>query len=77
MGANHRPEQQPAFDPGAGPVKLKCEGNVVFGWFYPEDSTIELRCSCRICRRRGFDARHLFGPDGRHVTVHRPKPDQD
>ncbi len=72
-----RPEQRPAFDPKGNPVKLKCEGNVVFGWYYPADSTIELRCSCKICRRRGSETRHLFGPDGKYVNAYKPTPEKD
>ena len=53
--------QQPAFDPGANPVKLRCAGNEVFGWLYP-DGTLEVVCRATRCKRRGI-ARHLFFAD--------------
>lgn len=56
----HQPKQ-PGWDPRANPVKLKCPGNRVYGWVYP-DGTIETICNEKNCRRQGFETRHLFNP---------------
>jgi hypothetical protein len=65
-------ERLPAFDPAAGPVKLRCRGNRVYGWAYP-DGTIEIICRERACRRPGVEVRHLFHPgSGRCVDIDVP-----
>jgi hypothetical protein len=54
--------QQPAWMPEKNPIRLKCEGNRVFGWVY-EDGTLELICrDTAACKRNGMYTRHLFNP---------------
>ena len=57
-----RPPKLPAFDPDANPQKIKCAGNYVFGWIYP-DGTLEFVCREKRCRRDGFETRHLYNPE--------------
>lgn len=69
-----RPEKRAAFNPKANPVKLKCHGNRVFGWVYP-DGTLELICSATMCKRAGHEVRHLFNPaNGEAFDIFVPKP---
>lgn len=56
-----KPPLTPAFDPDAHPIKLRCAGKEVFGFFYPADGTVELVCRATACKRRGI-TRHLFNP---------------
>lgn len=64
-------ERLPAFDPDAGPVKLRCPGRKVYGWVYP-DGTLELICRERNCKRPGYETRHLMSDTGLCVDLHVP-----
>lgn len=61
MNDGARRQKLPAYDPDANPVRIKCAGNRVFGWVYP-DGTLELVCTEKRCRREGFETRHLINP---------------
>jgi hypothetical protein len=75
VAATLRPEKRPAYDPSANPVRIKCSGNHVFGWVYP-DGTLELICTEKICRRsRDEETRHLVNPEnGLSFPIYVPKP---
>lgn len=53
--------KRPSYDPDANPIRIKCAGNRVYGWVYP-DGTIELVCTEAKCRRPDKETRHLFNP---------------
>jgi hypothetical protein len=68
-----RVEKRPAYDPAANPIRIKCGGNHVFGWVYP-DGTLELICDEKHCRRPGQETRHLVNPkNGLIFPIYVPK----
>lgn len=74
MRQTHR-GKQPAWEPAANPVRLKC-GLRVYGWAYP-DGTIEIVCREKMHRRPGYETRHLFNPaTGERFDVWVRKPEQ-
>lgn len=69
------PAKRPAYDPSANPIRVRCEGNVVWGWVYP-DGTLEVPCKATACKRPGYETRHLVNPaNGVRWNVYVPKPE--
>lgn len=54
-------------------VKLKCEGNRVFGFARDASGTLQVRCTAKECRRLDVDTIHQFNLiTGLCVTEHVP-----